>query len=116
MRPPKPRGRDRRLEDNEEVRLIETAIVISIETCVRQTEPATLIWGKVKLDAETPYLDLPMTVVRRRRCWHATRICVPIALALVCREGRSTDAEGARETPLWHDLALRVRNWRNAGE
>jgi len=77
VRPPKPRGRDRRLEDNEEVRLIEAArrstrpwleaaIVISLETCVRQTELATLTWSRVKLDAQTPYLDLPMTKNERR--------------------------------------------------
>jgi integrase len=78
VRPPKPRGRDRRLEDNEEVRLVETAklssrrwleaaIVISIETCVRQTELATLTWGRVKLDLEAPYLDLPKTKNERPR-------------------------------------------------
>jgi len=78
VRPPRPQGRDRRLEDCEESRLIEAslkssrawltaAIVISIETSVRQTELATLKWNRVKLDAELPYFDLPKTKNERPR-------------------------------------------------
>jgi integrase len=78
VRPPRPQGRDRRLGDNEEEWLIEAsrgssrpwltaAIVISIETCVRQTEVATLKWRRVKLDTDLPYFDLPKTKNDRPR-------------------------------------------------
>jgi len=78
VRLPKPDGRDRRFEDGEEARLLEAAdissrnwltaaIVISIETCVRQIELATLGWAKVKLDTEYPYIDLPKTKNDRPR-------------------------------------------------
>ncbi len=78
VRPPRLYGRDRRLVDDEEQRLIEAssqssrpwlkaAIVISIETCVRQTELATLKWGRVKLDTDLPYFDLPKTKNDRPR-------------------------------------------------
>lgn len=78
VRPARPHGRDRRLADHEEQRLIEAsrkssrpwleaAIVISIETCVRQTELATLKWGQVKLNTDLPYFDLPKTKNDRPR-------------------------------------------------
>jgi len=78
VRPAKPDGRNRRLQDGEEKRLLDAAakspgfwlqaaIVIAIETCIRQSELATLIWGRVRLDAEYPYIDLPKTKNDRPR-------------------------------------------------
>lgn len=72
VRPSKPDGRDRRLLDDEEARLLEAAekssrpwlkaaIIISIETCMRQSELAGLVWGRVRLTTEYPHLDLPRT-------------------------------------------------------
>jgi integrase len=72
VRPSKPEGRDRRLVDGEEERLLEVAgrssrpwlkaaVILSIETCMRQSELAGLTWGRVRLDSEYPYADLPRT-------------------------------------------------------
>jgi integrase len=57
------------MEDEEE-RLVEAAekssrpwlkaaIIISIETSMRQSELAGLIWGRVRLTSEYPHADLP---------------------------------------------------------
>jgi integrase len=78
VRPGKPDGRDRRLVENEEKRLLEAAqkssrswlklaIIISIETCMRQSELAGLIWSRVKLTADYPHVDLPKTKNDRPR-------------------------------------------------
>jgi integrase len=78
VRPPKPDGRDRRLREGEEEKLLaaaatssrswlKAAIIISIESCVRQTELATLSWDRVRLDVEYPYFDLPKTKNDRPR-------------------------------------------------
>jgi integrase len=78
VRPPKPDGRDRRLQDGEEEGLLEAAtkspgrwlqaaIIIAVETCIRQGELASLTWGRVRLDVEYPYIDLPKTKNDRSR-------------------------------------------------
>ena len=78
VRPGKPDGRDRRLSAGEEKRLLQAAqkssrswltaaIVISIETCMRQSELAGLIWDRVKLAGEYPHVDLPKTKNDRPR-------------------------------------------------
>ena len=78
VRPGKPDGRDRRLAEDEEKRLLEAAdassrpwlrasIIISIETCMRQSELAGLIWNRVKLVSEYPHVDLPKTKNDRPR-------------------------------------------------
>lgn len=78
VRPGKPDGRDRRLAENEEKRLLEAAdkssrpwlwasITISIETCMRQSELAGLTWSRVKLVSEYPHVDLPKTKNDRPR-------------------------------------------------
>ncbi len=78
VRPGKPDGRDRRLSEDEEKRLLEaaqkssrswlkTAIIISIETCMRQGELAGLVWERVKLASEFPHVDLPKTKNDRPR-------------------------------------------------
>jgi integrase len=78
VRPPKPDGRDRRLAEGEEDRLLAAAtrssrswlpaaIIISIETCIRQSELASLIWGRVRLETEYPYFDLAKTKNDRPR-------------------------------------------------
>jgi integrase len=72
VRPSKPDGRARRLLDGDEQRLLEaarkssrtwlqSAIIISIETCMRQGELAGLTWDRVKLTAQYPHIDLPRT-------------------------------------------------------
>lgn len=72
VRPSKPDGRDRRLMEGEEERLLEAAekssrpwlkaaIIISIETSMRQSELAGLIWGRIRLNSEYPHADLPRT-------------------------------------------------------
>jgi integrase len=78
VRPGKPDGRNRRLLEQEEKRLLKAAqkssrswlkaaIVISIETCMRQGELAGLIWDRVKLTSEYPHVDLPKTKNDRPR-------------------------------------------------
>jgi integrase len=72
VRPAKPSGRDRRLLEGEEKRLLEAAekstrpwlkaaIILSIETCMRQGELARLTWSRVRLNDEYPHADLPRT-------------------------------------------------------
>jgi integrase len=78
VRPGKPDGRDRRLSQPEEKRLLvaakkssrhwlKDAIIISIETCMRQGELAGLTWERVKLSARYPHADLPKTKNDRAR-------------------------------------------------
>ena len=78
VRPGKPDGRDRRLVDDEEKRLLEAAqkssrpwlkaaIIISIETCMRQGELAGLIRDRVKLTGDYPHVDLLKTKNDRPR-------------------------------------------------
>ncbi len=78
VRPGKPDGRNRRLSEGEEKRLLEAAqkssrrwlkaaVVISIETCMRQSELAGLIWDRVKLTSEYPHVDLLKTKNDRPR-------------------------------------------------
>jgi integrase len=78
VRPGKPDGRDRRLSGDEEKRLLEAtqkssrpwlkaAALISIETCMRQSELPGLIWDRVKLTSEYPHVDLPKTKNDRAR-------------------------------------------------
>jgi integrase len=72
VRPSKPDGRNRRLSEGEEARLLqaarsstrpwlEAAIIISIETCMRQSELAQLTWDRVKLSRARPFADLIKT-------------------------------------------------------
>ena len=78
VRPGKPRGRDRRLDADEEQRLLAAAdgssrpwlgpaIIIAIETCLRQGELAGLVWERVKLAGPHPHVDLPKTKNDRPR-------------------------------------------------
>lgn len=85
VRPSLGHGRDRRLdthpdenEKDEETRLLEAcagssrpwlraAVIISLETCMRQAELAGLTWDRVKLNAEHPHCDLPRTKNDRPR-------------------------------------------------
>jgi integrase len=72
VRPRKPAGRDRRLVENEQRRLLDAAakssrqwlkpaIIIAIETCMRQSELANLSWKCVKLAGPYPHVDLLRT-------------------------------------------------------
>ncbi len=78
VRPSLPDGRDRRLHDGEEIRLLAAAanssrpwlgaaIIIAMETCMRQSELAGLTWDRVKLTDEYPHADLPKTKNDRPR-------------------------------------------------
>jgi integrase len=68
-RPSPPRGRDRRLNGDEEQRLLEAAdagrsphmrplIVLAIETAMRQGELLSLTWGDIDLDKRIAHLDM----------------------------------------------------------
>ncbi len=46
---------------------LKAAVIISIETCMRQSELAGLIWDRVKLTTEYPHVDLPKTKNDRPR-------------------------------------------------
>lgn len=85
VRPGLPKGRDRRLNPHpdehgrdEEARLLaaaaessrpwlRAAIVIALESCMRQAELAGLTWDRVRLDVPHPYADLPKTKNDRAR-------------------------------------------------
>jgi integrase len=78
VRPPKPYGRDRRLLEGEEWKLLNkartssrpwlrAAMAISLETSMRQGELAGLPWSRVKLTGDYPYADLPKTKNDRPR-------------------------------------------------
>jgi integrase len=78
VRPKKPGGRDRRLMDGEEWKLLNKtrassrpwlrpATVIALESSMRQGELAGQTWRKVKLSAEFPHVDLPKTKNDRAR-------------------------------------------------
>ena len=85
VRPILDNARDRRLDDQtdtagrtEEDRLfavvdastspwLGAATRIALETCMRQTELATLEWSRTRLDGDAPYADLPKTKNDRAR-------------------------------------------------
>ncbi|SBW00787.1 Integrase/recombinase [uncultured Alphaproteobacteria bacterium] len=85
VRPSLGQGRDRRLSphpdaggDDEETRLLKAcgggtrpwlraAVIISLETAMRQAELAGLTWDRVMLNAEYPHCDLPRTKNERPR-------------------------------------------------
>ena len=72
VRPPKDPGRNRRLKDGEEKMLLEGAqkssrpwlvhaIIIAIETGIRQSELAELTWDRVKTMDKYPYIHIDKT-------------------------------------------------------
>lgn len=85
VRPSLDHGRSRRLDPNpdadgksEEDRVLadctaskskwlRSAVIISIESCMRQAELAGLTWGRVRLSADHPHVDLPKTKNDRPR-------------------------------------------------
>jgi integrase len=78
VRPGLPSGRNRRLRDGEEWRLVNAcrassrswlrpAVVIALETCMRQSELATLTWVHIRLTGDYPFADLPKTKNDRAR-------------------------------------------------
>src|SRR4051794_27819661 len=78
VRPGQPDGRNRRLREGEERRLINAArkssrpwlrpaIVIAIETAMRQSELAELAWDRVMLTGHHPHIDLLKTKNDRPR-------------------------------------------------
>ncbi len=77
VRPSKPTGRDRRLMDGEEERLqvaadaarswLRYAIVLAIETALRQSELARLTWDRVTLDGDEPKIYMPRGQTKSRQ-------------------------------------------------
>jgi integrase len=132
VRPPKPDGRDRRLREGEEEKLLaaaatssrswlKAAIIISIESCVRQTELATLSWDRVRLDVEYPYFDLPKTKNDRPRRVPLSVRSIEALRSLLPVEGRrhgsrvsrfamARSSPRRRFTPLRTDGFARPRN------
>lgn len=144
VRPSMPDGRNRRLshvvDDNgkdEETRLLEAcsgssrpwlraAVIIALETCMRQGEIAGLTWNRVRLDVDYPFCDLPQTKNERprrvplsERAIAALRSLMPAAAAgvigprpvLPVETGRGIchafrDVVGDEQFPdlRWHDL------------
>lgn len=131
VRPSAPGGRERRLMDGEERRLLNAsrsssrawlrpAIVIALETCMRQSELAGLTWDRVKLDVDYPYADLLKTkndrarrVPLSRRAVAALRLLKPqkTGKVLPVETGRGIahafrDTANEEEFPdlRWHDL------------
>lgn len=92
VRPGKPDGRNRRLHDGEEWLLLNAArhssrqwlrpaIVIALETAMRQGELAALTWDRVRLEGPHPHIDLlktkndrPRTIPLSRRAIAALRV------------------------------------------
>jgi integrase len=103
VRPGRPDGRDRRLGEGEEGRLLDaakqssrpwlaSAIIISIETCLRQSELAGLAWGRVKLARPYPHVDLPKTKNDRPRRVPLSPRAVSAFRAL---KSKASDAKGS---------------------
>lgn len=78
VRPSVGQGRDRRLEPGEEKRLLKAverssrpwlkpAVIISLETTMRQAELAGLAWQRVHLVGDSPHVYLPKTKNKRAR-------------------------------------------------
>ena len=78
VRPPMANNRDRRLLKGEEQRLLvavgkssrswlRAAVIISIESAMRQAELAGLEWGRVHLVGEFPYAFLPAGQTKNKR-------------------------------------------------
>jgi integrase len=98
VRPGKPEGRNRRLAENEERRLLDAAgksrpwlkaaIIIAIETCIRQSELAGLAWEHVKLNGEYPHIDLPKTKNDRPRRVPLSRRAIAAFKSLKPKEPR----------------------------
>lgn len=131
VRPSAPEGRDRRLMEGEEWRLLNAcrkssrtwlrpAVVIALETCMRQGELAGLTWDRVKLGGPHPHADLPKTkndrprrVPLSRRAIIALKMLGPqkIGSVVPVKTGRGIahafqDAANEEAFPdlRWHDL------------
>jgi integrase len=74
-KPPKPRGRDRRVTESEIAKILHTTestelrtiIVLAVETAMRRNELASLVWEEIDLKQQTAHLpktktDVPRTV------------------------------------------------------
>ena len=103
VRPEKPDGRSRRVDADEEARLLKVAeassrpwlkaaIIIAIETAMRQGELVGLTWDRVKLDAAYPHADLLKTKNDRPRR-------VPLSPRAVAAF-RSLDRSGPKPFPV----------------
>jgi integrase len=141
VRPSLPKGRDRRLNSQhdengmtEEDRLLaiaeqsksswlKSAIIISLETCLRQAELASLTWTSVHLKAKFPYCDIAQTkndrprrvplskravheleLLRQNRSVSDPRI-LPIETAqAIGHAWRTVMSKGGFPNLRWHDL------------
>lgn len=109
VRPPAPRGRDRRLRDGEEARLLaaserssrpwlKAAIVLAIATCTRQAELAGLTWDRVHADGPEPHVYLPKTKNDRARTVPLSTRAVAAFRSLRPEDG--TDLHGRKVFPI----------------
>lgn len=112
VRPALPAGRNRRLREGEEWRLVNacrsssrpwlrSAVVIALETCTRQAEIAGLTWDCVRLTGEYPFADLPKTKNDRARRVPLSRRAVA-AFRMLQKLARAHDAARKNEfSPRW---------------
>ncbi len=109
VRPAMPEGRTRRIFADEEQRLLACAssssrpwlveaIIIAIETALRQAELAGLVWSRVHIDGARPHLDLPRTKNDRPRRVPLSIRAVSALRALRDRRGIMTP--GSRVLPV----------------
>lgn len=120
VRPPVANARDRRLAPGEEEVLLKTvacstrpwlkaAVIISIETAMRQAELAGFEWGRVHLEGSHPYTLLPKTKNGRARRVPLSRRAVEAFKSLRPRNVEAGDKVFPVETPrafghAWRDL------------
>ncbi|MCK6442549.1 site-specific integrase [Elstera cyanobacteriorum] len=134
VRPPKGSGRNRRLEEGEEERLLKAtskssrpwlrnAIILAIETGMRQRELSDLTWNRVRLDDQHPsvYLNVtknktPRTVPLSERAVEALRSLkpeiqtvgavkvFPIQTPRAVAHAFHDIVEGVFDDLRWHDL------------
>lgn len=98
VRPSLGQGRDRRLKPGEEKRLLQAverssrpwlkpAVIISLETAMRQAELAGMAWDHVHLEGDAPYVHLRKTKNGRPRTVPLSRTAVR-SFRMLARRGR----------------------------
>ena len=120
-RPAPPRGRDRRLDGDDEQRLLDAAdagrntymrplIVLAIETAMRQGEMLSLTWVDINLDKRIAHLDL----TKNGESQTCPSAAVPSRLSTSSSSSKSTSKSCRRPRAVFSkpgDTAGRVRDW-----
>lgn len=110
VRPPLQNARDRRLLAGEDGKLLKAvagssrpwlkaAVIISLESAMRQAELAGLVWGRVHLDGRHPHAFLPHTKNGRARKVPLSRRAVEAFNSLKPRDVEAGDPVFPVETP-----------------